>query len=125
MDGAPGGIRTPDLRIRSPSLYPTELRAPFYTLPRLTDGGKKITFYRVFVFMYFSKSEQRFGCLSNTKNRLASNGDTVFTHNYGNPCNCTVTGNARQVRNTHIRAFTPVKCWQKNRNLSHRRGLPR
>ena len=25
--GAPGGIRTPDLRIRSPLLYPAELRA--------------------------------------------------------------------------------------------------
>src|SRR5205085_1874111 len=25
--GAPGGIRTPDRRIRSPMLYPTELRA--------------------------------------------------------------------------------------------------
>jgi hypothetical protein len=25
--GAPGGIRTPDLRIRSPLLYPTELQA--------------------------------------------------------------------------------------------------
>ncbi len=25
--GAPGGIRTPDLRIRSPTLYPAELRA--------------------------------------------------------------------------------------------------
>ena len=26
-DGAPGGIRTPDLRIRSPTLYPAELQA--------------------------------------------------------------------------------------------------
>ncbi len=26
-DGAPGEIRTPDLRIRSPTLYPAELRA--------------------------------------------------------------------------------------------------
>ncbi len=26
--GAPGGIRTPDPRIRNPVLYPTELRAP-------------------------------------------------------------------------------------------------
>ena len=25
--GTPGGIRTPDLRIRSPLLYPTELQA--------------------------------------------------------------------------------------------------
>ena len=25
--GAPGGIRTPDLRIRSPTLYPAELQA--------------------------------------------------------------------------------------------------
>src|SRR5436309_14984498 len=26
--GAPGATRTPDLRVRSPTLYPTELRAP-------------------------------------------------------------------------------------------------
>ena len=25
--GAPGGTRTPDLRVRSPALYPTELQA--------------------------------------------------------------------------------------------------
>ena len=31
---APGGIRTPDLRIRSPLLYPTELRAHLM----ITDG---------------------------------------------------------------------------------------
>ena len=28
--GAPGATRTPDLRIRSPLLYPTELQAPLY-----------------------------------------------------------------------------------------------
>ena len=28
LDGAPGEIRTPDLLIRSQSLYPAELRAP-------------------------------------------------------------------------------------------------
>lgn len=27
LSGTPGGIRTPDLRIRSPSLYPAELQA--------------------------------------------------------------------------------------------------
>ena len=27
--GTPGGIRTPDARIRSPTLYPTELQALF------------------------------------------------------------------------------------------------
>src|SRR6201999_514635 len=27
-DGAPGGIRTPDQRLRKPLLYPAELRAP-------------------------------------------------------------------------------------------------
>jgi hypothetical protein len=29
--GAPGGIRTPDRRIRNPLLYPTELQAPGYS----------------------------------------------------------------------------------------------
>ena len=29
-DGAPGEIRTPDPRIRSPMLYPAELRAPCF-----------------------------------------------------------------------------------------------
>ena len=27
LSGAPGGTRTPDLRVRSPALYPTELQA--------------------------------------------------------------------------------------------------
>ncbi len=27
MNGAPGGTRTPDLRVRNPALYPAELRA--------------------------------------------------------------------------------------------------
>jgi hypothetical protein len=29
LDGAPGVIRTPDLLVRSQTLYPTELRAQF------------------------------------------------------------------------------------------------
>ncbi len=28
LNGAPGGNRTPDRRIRNPLLYPSELRAP-------------------------------------------------------------------------------------------------
>ena len=40
INGAPAGIRTPGLRIRSPLLYPTELQALWvYRLPDL--GGVK------------------------------------------------------------------------------------
>ncbi len=41
--GAPGGIRTPDPRLRRPMLYPTELRARQklrYTVRPLTDSVK-------------------------------------------------------------------------------------
>lgn len=43
-DGAAGGIRTPDLLVRSQALYPTELRpramkAHIYVGPR-ADGGE-------------------------------------------------------------------------------------
>jgi hypothetical protein len=43
-NGAPGGIRTPDLRIRSPLLYPAELQAQkCHVLKFLSrQGGKFI-----------------------------------------------------------------------------------
>ena len=37
-DGAPGGARTPDLLIRSQSLYPTELRARLLLISYLKNG---------------------------------------------------------------------------------------
>ena len=39
--GTPGGIRTPDLEIRSLPLYPTELRAHIPTMP----PGREVTHY--------------------------------------------------------------------------------
>jgi hypothetical protein len=38
LGSAPGGIRTPDPRIRSPTLYPTELRALVCVLRRSLYG---------------------------------------------------------------------------------------
>ncbi len=39
--GAPRVIRTPDLRIRSPTLYPSELWAPLLTAHFFFDGGEE------------------------------------------------------------------------------------
>src|SRR5580658_10329789 len=39
-NGAPGEIRTPDLLVRSQTLYPTELRAPPFRIPDAQLAGK-------------------------------------------------------------------------------------
>ena len=43
FSGTPGGIRTPDLRIRSPLLYPAELQAhissPYTTFDNASQAG--------------------------------------------------------------------------------------
>src|SRR5437763_10048679 len=43
MAGALGEIRTPDPRIRSPSLYPSELRAPAGSITRVSRTGLPTT----------------------------------------------------------------------------------
>ena len=45
--GAPGRIRTCDLRIRSPLLYPTELQALFFNF---LNGGMKLLRPEEFVY---------------------------------------------------------------------------
>ena len=40
ISGAPRVIRTPDLRIRSPSLYPAELWAHGFLLPEIVQNDK-------------------------------------------------------------------------------------
>ena len=42
LDGAPGGIRTPDTRIRSPVLYPAELRMQDAKFNRYRNIGQEM-----------------------------------------------------------------------------------
>ncbi len=47
----PGGIRTPDLLVRSQTLYPAELRALIYFL--LFNNNQNILFFQVKIFISF------------------------------------------------------------------------
>ena len=64
-NGAPGGTRTPDLLVRSQTLYPTELRARSNKLRDFNNLGQKRQFYRIW------------DCDSNSQmfNHLFSEGD--------------------------------------------------
>ena len=46
-NGAPEGIRTPDLRIRNPLLYPTEVRAQDATCQNPASASLSITWSAV------------------------------------------------------------------------------
>ena len=52
-NGAPGGIRTPDLQVRSLLLYPAEPRAPDNRQHRQKAGGRQAFFSHARIFFVF------------------------------------------------------------------------
>jgi hypothetical protein len=70
--GAPGGIRTPDLLVRSQTLYPTELRARRFSCPvfkSLQQGWISFNFrFRPWNQVTdFSSRECAIGCIQELK----------------------------------------------------------